>query len=119
MSLAISTNFIVPEGMKCINWLTFIGTKGVAALGGSEALASAVGAGGTVIPMSPGVVVQAGDIPKLGDVNRQEDLSAYFTVGHALAPFRAVKHPAIFGAGGIPDEAVTNAWLARFDGTSN
>lgn len=115
MSFPLATQFIVSTGIKCANWLTFVNASDIEKLGGAVRVKQALSNEATAHDVGSGLAIQAGPAPTLGDVNRQDNLSAYHRVGKVLAPVRAPKHPPIFGPGGIPDESVTEQWLARFD----
>jgi hypothetical protein len=115
MAHPFSTQFAVSKGIKCINWLTFLGAHFVSRVGGTDELRRSLGGGIEVHDLGFGVAVQAGTSPEIGDVNRRKNLPLYHTVGHALASLRTTEHPPIFGPEGIGDHATTRPWLARFD----
>ena len=116
MSYPLSTKYIVTQGIKSINWVTFLGQalldRKPAVLTHLRALPESVA---RIYQLDAGIAVQVGAGPSLGDVNRKEALDAYLAVGRICAPLRAPDHAPIFGPGGVPDEEETRAWLARFD----
>jgi hypothetical protein len=99
-----------PAGIKCVNWLTLLGTELAALAGGVDALTTKLPKPCRVVPLPTGILIRAGDRPTLGDRQENADLSAYAAVGRVLAPFRFVNHQPLFG-----DEDTTNRWLSRFD----
>ncbi|MDR6887729.1 MULTISPECIES: type VI immunity family protein [Variovorax] len=87
---AVCLSNAVDRGVVAVNWLTFLGAELVAALGGSDALASSAAAEVSVLPLGQGgVILRAGEAPKLGDVNRKDLLPAYHAVGRLVGPVRA------------------------------
>ena len=103
------------EGIKSVNWLTFLGERFIDELGGRKSLESKLGEGMTMHELPHGVVIQAGAEPDFGDVNRQQTLPLYRQVGALL---KDVRFPSTIlreynGIGGTEN---TEEWLARFDG---
>jgi hypothetical protein len=109
---APATLMAIPEGFKRINWVTLLGND---LLAEKDIEASSwKGLEAHVLPH--GMAFVAGDQPKVGDVNRKEDLSAYHKVGRALAPARSRDHIAfVADSDGDPDDERTERWLAYFD----
>jgi hypothetical protein len=106
-----TTLMAIPTGMKRINWITFVGNDLVAQKGLQLDLE-----GLEVHPMPHGIAVVAGDRPRVGDVNRQEDLTAYYKVGRALAGLRSHDHPPLIpDKQGDPEEDRTEEWLSYFE----
>jgi hypothetical protein len=102
------------EGIKSVNWLTFLGERFIDELGGRKSLGSKLGEGVTMHELPHGVVIQAGAEPDFGDVNRQQTLPLYRQVGALL---KDVRFPSTIlreynGIGGTEN---TEEWLARFD----
>jgi hypothetical protein len=64
-----------------------------------------------------GMVVRAGDVPQIGDTNRQDPCDIYHVVGRALRDIRARGHPAFIadesGLAGDPER--TERWLSSLD----
>jgi hypothetical protein len=100
-----------PSEIKCINWLTLLGTSLTERVGGMARLESKLSSKCEVHPLSSGVIIRAGERPTTGDRKQPTELAPYRSVGKLLAPFRFVDHPPFFGSG-----AQTARWLARFDG---
>lgn len=109
------TSLCAANGIKSVNWLTFVGDALLARAG----VSLTPGPHGALLVhrQQHGWVVQAGDAPCIGDVNRRATCPAYHEAGRLLAPVRARPHPAF-----ILDEQVpmgsperTEAWTSRFD----
>jgi hypothetical protein len=100
--------------IKGINWLTALDQSWIDRLGGSAALAAALGEGIEMRPFRTGMVIQAGPRPLLGDVNRNEPMPAYQAVARALKPIRIASVLSISDDFGF-DEDRSDKWLARFD----
>ena len=102
------------HGIKCVNWLTFLGESHVARLGGLDRLRATLGRDITVHALPHGVMIQAGPAPSFGDVNRREHLAPYHQVGRVIEPVRfkgdVFKRWSDVGGG-----ENTAEWLARFD----
>lgn len=110
-----ATKFSAATGFKCVNWLTFLGDELASQAGGVISLGKKFGGAVTVESLPHGLVVRAGEIPAIGDVNRRIDVPFYHQVGRVLAPLRAQNHPPFLGVDGIVDDEESNEWLARFD----
>lgn len=110
-----SSMYCSATGIKCVNWLTHVGSRHVASLGDIDQLRMRLGDDIQLHSLPKALVIQAGPRPELGDVNRQQKLPLYHRVGNALATIRSPEHPAFIGRDGDVDEAESEAWLARFD----
>jgi len=115
MSHPFCTKYIASKGIKCANWLTFLNTDDCDRLGGLPALRKKFDKSVVIHDAKNGVMIQAGPLPEIGDVNRQKNLPIYHQVGKELAPIRCTEHPPIFGPGGVADKQATEKWLSRFD----
>jgi hypothetical protein len=109
------------HGVEAVNWLTLVGPAPLARLGGAPALRRRLKEHRTisVIDTKHGVIVRAGDEPRLGDVNRREQLPEYRAVYHAL---REVMDQVLTDFRPLPlgfalaDKAEKTArWLRRFE----
>lgn len=103
------------QGVVAVNWLTFLGARITADLGGSQALKKKSSSAVSVLPLgSDGTLLRAGSAPQLGDVNRRDRLPTYRAVGKLLAPRRtsdeAFDDLLIKGM----SEEDANDWLRRF-----
>lgn len=101
------------HAVKGADWLSYLG----AALGQRLDIqgidTAALPAGVDIDARDDGrVVIQAGDSPRLGDSNRQEDMAPYRAVNRLLRPLRV---PSLFPLPGFADEHETERWLERFD----
>jgi hypothetical protein len=109
---APATLMAIPTGMKRINWVTFVGNSLMEEKGFDASDLQPL----DTRPLPHGIAVVAGDKPRLGDVNRQEDLSAYHEVGRALATLRSPDHPPLIpDSQGDPQDDRTEEWLSYFD----
>lgn len=113
-----TTLFIVPDGIKGINWLTLVGTKHLERLGSLENLCKMLGDQILVDNLVHGVMFQAGPAPETGDVNRHHVLPLYHRVGRVLSRIRATEHPPFIIRGKLADDDATQEWLSRFDSES-
>lgn len=109
---ATTTLMAIPAGLKRISWITLVGDK----LMKEKGLAKSALERFDVHRLPHGIAVVAGDRPRVGDVRRKEDLSAYRRVGRALAKLRTPDLVAfIDNKDGIGDDKRTREWLGYFD----
>ncbi|MCR6480955.1 DUF3396 domain-containing protein [Variovorax sp. ZS18.2.2] len=135
----------VRDGIKSINWLTFLSNAMLPPLGGKAGLQARMaevnrllrvqaenegkeGAGQNVAfseqltlhPYEGGVMVQAGEWPQLGWVDREPYPPAYVAANYLLRPARVSDIGGLhYGsvAGEVRfDKHTSNVWLRRFDG---
>jgi hypothetical protein len=109
------------RGVETVNWLTFVGKTPLKALGGDDKLRQLLRRSPEirVLETKNGVIVQAGEGPLLGDVNRGDNLPLYRHVYQALKPviepvsrrFR----PLSMGMVVEEDAEKTLRWLSRFE----
>lgn len=74
------------DGLRSVNWLTFLGQSLAEEFGGAAGLARAVGPGVDVQGFGQGVCLKAGPRPGLGDWYAHERLTAYEAVFRACEP---------------------------------
>ena len=103
------------QGIVAVSWLTFLGPRITADLGGQQDLESRCPPDVSALPLgSGGVLLRAGSAPQLGDVNRQYLLPAYRAVGQLVAPHcttdEAFEDVVIAGM----TEEDAHGWLRRF-----
>jgi len=100
----------ISKGIRGVSWLTMLDHELLAKVGGREAV-EALGPDITVHPLPHGVMIQAGEAPRLGDVNELEDMTPYVKVNRLLKPIRAED---MYPPPGMRHEEARE-WLARFD----
>lgn len=104
------------DGIPDIGWRTIVGAHYLPRLGDVQIDADGV----TVDQTADMLIVTAGPAPIWGDVNVDEDISAYQAVSDALAPARATVLPMLNGLfGSQVDEPEgtdrVEAWYERFE----
>ena len=99
------------EGIVGINWLTLLGHDYVAKIGGAKNTASVLGPDIEVHQIPEGIIVQASFLPKIGDINRKDNLPTYHKVGRFLKKIKAPSEKA-WVEGLDPDEK--EDWFERF-----
>ncbi|TWD55479.1 uncharacterized protein DUF3396 [Agrobacterium vitis] len=105
--------------IRSINWLSLIDDDRLQLIGGIEKMRASLDVSCSIYTYSGGVIIQAGDEPKIGDVNRGEIPETYRSVAQLLKPLRFED----FGRRGIfeglhsplDEREETLAWLRRFD----
>jgi hypothetical protein len=103
------------ECIKGVNWLTVLSDAWAERAGGAQAIHKTSGAGAVVHPFPGGVVLQAGTIPRFGDVASAEPMPFYDRAAAALKDIRC-DDPALMATNdGIGfDMAEAADWLHRF-----
>ncbi|MFE8046538.1 type VI immunity family protein [Brenneria goodwinii] len=108
------------DGIRSVNWYTFVQTEWLEKLGGEATLQRQMADPRiALLPYSGGVMIRAGDWPELGWVKDEPYPELYVKVNKALKPIRAPEICSM-GYGSIAgeirfDKTSTAAWLARFD----
>lgn len=107
-------------GIKGVNWITILGTPWVEEMGGMAVLSTEIPAldgGFSVFPYGCGLLVRAGDMPQLGDADRDIWPELYIKLSKYLRPIRISQHgPFHYDNGGVRfDRQRSEAWLRRFD----
>jgi len=113
-----TTLMSIPYGINRVNWLTLIGNKLLSNSHLSKANLTDQfdDANVKLEKLTHGLMIIAGEQPKLGDVNRQEDIELYHKVGRALVGVRSMNHPPfLVNKKGFAEEEITDDWLAYFD----
>lgn len=106
--------------LKTVNWLTIVGDPLLERIGGRAALCASINEPEVIVHDAKfGLILQAGERPALGDVNRGEWLPSYRAVYRALAElfaptFTPAFHLTIPGDPHV-DEERTEAWYRRFE----
>jgi hypothetical protein len=109
-----------PNGIKGVNWLTFVGDLLTERLGGPKAFA-AYCQRFNVQPerYANGFIIRAGETPQLGPVDEPPP-EAYVRANAAIRPLRNGKYGSM-GSGSIDGElrfnrCTSDLWIRRFDG---
>jgi hypothetical protein len=104
------------NGIKGVNWLTFLGAEWLTKLGGLDALKAQAGEGFTYYEAGGGVLIRAGERPQMGDRTRGSMPFSYAKLSSVLKPVRVLQLGSFhhFGPNRFDDES-TARWVARFD----
>lgn len=107
-------------GIKGVNWLTVVGDRFLARLGGVDAVCAAIAALDTryvVHRFDGGVLIQAGPRPELGAVEMDDWPVLYVKLAKLLKPIRVLSHDSFHWRGAEPrfDRETSEAWLRRFE----
>jgi len=106
--------------IKGVNWLTALDDECFEQLGGRQAVLSGLGDEFTLYEYESGMLIQAGLMPQLGDVNQQHIPRYYQQLARKLKPIRLtfpdgyylIKSP---NKNEQSNAQASNEWLARFD----
>jgi hypothetical protein len=104
--------------IKCVNWLTVLCDDLVAELGGMDLMRGALRPAGVKLHTYPGgVVIQAGEGPRMGDTQRNDNPGEYRVVARYTAPvrFEAYDDGLFRVPAGADRKAETLSWIRRFD----
>ena len=74
------------DGIKGVNWLTFLDQMRVDRLGGAAALRKTLHPAVEVMTIGGCILMQAGEKPAIRDENRRDRLPLYRSVFHAIEP---------------------------------
>jgi TseV toxin immunity protein TsiV len=99
------------EGIVGINWLTLLGSEYVDRLGCERNISQSLGPEIKLHSLGHGMIIQAGERPEIGDLNRKQTLPLYHKVGKFLNPIKASGEEA-WVEGLDPDEM--EEWFDRF-----
>ncbi|MBL3561858.1 type VI immunity family protein [Rhodovulum sulfidophilum] len=107
-------------GIRTVNWLTILGHRYVEALGGCEALAGMLDPQVTAYDYDGGILLRAGLLPELGDVNHGLRPELYRHVDAIVRPLRFVDYPNTpMALIKVPEPMdayqETLAWVRRFE----
>ena len=104
------------EGIKGVNWLTILGNRWLAELGGITAIKEKLSSEFVFHAFPGGVVIQAGSRPQMGDRTKNCLPELYVQLNAVLKPVRIKLHYAFHHAGeGRFDLNTSEKWLSRFD----
>lgn len=112
----VRMNRLKRRAIRTINWLTFIDDGLVTELGGQAGLKEQLGASCPVLPYEGGVIIQAGDRPQLGDIDRGLIPEDYRRVAEVLKPIIFDEHdrPLIDVPPPLNALEETGKWVRRF-----
>jgi Protein of unknown function (DUF3396) len=107
-------------GIKGVSWLTVIGDRWIAEMGGAseiEAQLAALDSRYSVRRFAGGLIIQAGEHPQLGDAERGRWPELYVKLSKYLKPIRITRHcPFQYDGPGVRfDLERSKGWLRRFD----
>ncbi|ACM37423.1 DUF3396 domain-containing protein [Agrobacterium vitis] len=110
-------NRLRKRAIRTVNWLTFIDDDFVTELGGKTKIEKDIGDLCALYPYAGGIVVQAGERPELGDLNKGQIPEAYRNVSRVLKPIRFDEHqrPLIDAPRPLDSLEETQKWVRRFD----
>lgn len=106
------------QGIKGVNWLTFLHPNFIGRLGGRDSLGNALQLPDVdVVDLPSGIMIQAGKAPEIGDTNRGLTCPTYHAVGRVLSSIRDKNYPPVIGdeSGNYVSDERTEQWLSRFD----
>ncbi len=108
------------DGIKGGNWLTIVGDRFLARLGGADAVSAELAALDSrfaVHRFDGGVLIQAGPRPELGAVELDDWPVLYVKLAKLLKPIRVTSLGSLHMGGAEPrfNRETTEAWLRRFD----
>lgn len=104
------------KGIKGINWLTVLGERWLAEVGGISALGAKLCPEFVFREFPGGILIQAGPRPHMGDLAQNRLPGLYFQLNSVLKPIRIKAHYPFHHAGeGRFDKEASERWLARFD----
>jgi hypothetical protein len=108
------TSLSLGRHVRGARWITWLGPELTAVLGGITALRKALSSPIELEALSNGVMIRAGTVPELGDVNRQIDTPLLRKVAKALEPVTLFgdQFSRIYRLSG--DEDLLRRWERRF-----
>jgi hypothetical protein len=105
------------HGIKGVNWLTVLGDRWLAEMGGVEPIRAALDDSFIFYPYEGGVVIQAGPKPQIGDVQADLWPAHYIKLAKVLKKIQVKDHGGFHNGGpNRMDKERSLAWLFRFDG---
>ena len=105
------------DGIKGVNWLTILGDRWLAEVGGVVALRAKLSADFVFHEFPGGIVIQAGSRPQMGDSAKNRLPELYVQLNAVLKPIRIKSHYAFHhaGEGQRLNLSASEKWLSRFD----
>lgn len=111
-------SLFLDDRVKGVNWLTALNDQCLERLGGRDSVLKQLDENFRIYPYDSGLLIQAGQVPQLGDANRRSIPRHYRKLSNIIKPLRMVMpdtHSFIRPLDGRNATDVTNEWLARFD----
>lgn len=104
------------DSMKTVNWLTLLGQPLLSKLGGVDQIRARASNRIKLRPTGGGLMLEAGDAPEVGDVNRGDPLPAYAEVYKLVEPVAEVGIQRSKAMTFLPGDEHQNTlrWLRRF-----
>lgn len=105
------------RGIRCVNWLTVFDNSYIAELGGLKNIREGLDNDILVHEFNGGAVIQAGELPEIGDVDHGIWPEAYRKVNNVIKPIRFEDYgnPYIFVSEPLDGLDETLKWVRRFD----
>lgn len=105
----------IDRKVRGARWLTFLGPEIAEKLGGLKALRNALLGPIAVEQMDHGIMIRAGKIAEIGDVNHKIGTPLLRTVAHVLEPATLFAEPALLETYfAVDDEDFLKEWERRF-----
>jgi hypothetical protein len=103
--------------IKCVNWLTVLGDEILDELGGIDLARRVLEPECTLHPYSAGIVIQAGSVPRLGDIQKGHIPEQYRKAAHFTksARFTGYKNPLFRVFWPMIGCEEAEKWVQRFD----
>jgi hypothetical protein len=108
-----STSNRIRARTRGARWLTFLADDLVEEVGGQERLRKALSAAIKIEKAGDGVMIRAGDMPEIGDVNKRQGTPLLREVAAALEPVSVFDDPALLGNFANHDEDLLKRWERR------
>jgi hypothetical protein len=103
------------DALKGVGWLTFLGKSFIERLGGKTTIRKALDQKIEIIEVPRGLILKAGPIPAVGDVERGDHLPLYQSVQRLVSPLVAIAAERSMSFNIVQDYVrKKKAWFARF-----
>jgi hypothetical protein len=105
------------DGLKTVGWLTLVGEPLLTSLGGTGRLEQQASVQVRTRPSGTGMMIEAGDLPEVGDVNRGDRLPALAEAFRLVAPVAQTAFQRSKAMTFLPGDMYENTqrWLRRFE----
>jgi hypothetical protein len=110
----IGHTLFLSKGIKGVNWLTVLDEKWLHKIGGYSELRKQIDIGFRLEQYPGGVIIQAGEQPDIGDVNRNHLPDHYVRLNRILKKIRVNYIRRFHNICGFDTEK-TQSWISRFD----